>query len=163
MPKPPLRAALSEMFGNTPDYPITEQSRMIPCSPYAAAKLNAYHLLLLGNLDASRDRGHAADFVRSMWLMLQGDEPDDYLVATGREVTVRDLCHYVFDKVGLGDYSRYVQTAERYRRPYELKHLRGDASKACQLLGWKPRYTFEQLLDEMIVDIERQFYPTLGR
>jgi GDPmannose 4,6-dehydratase len=52
---------------------------------------------------------------------------------------VRDLCPYVFDKVGLGDYSRYVRTAERYRRPYELKHLRGDASKACQLLGWEPR------------------------
>jgi GDPmannose 4,6-dehydratase len=204
-------AASSEIFGNTPDYPITEQSRMIPCSPYAAAKLNAYHLtqiyrvskrlfavngilfnhesprrglnfvtakvvkgaldikhgkqeqLLLGNLDASRDWGHAADFVRSMWLMLERDEPDDYLVATGREVTIRELCRYVFEKVGLGDYNRYVRTAERYRRPYELKHLRGDSSKARQLLGWEPKYTFEQLLDEMIVDIEQQFYPTPGR
>lgn len=200
-------AASSEIFGNTPDYPINEQSRMIPCSPYAAAKLNAYHLtqvyrvskklfavngilfnhesprrglnfvtakvvkgaldikhgqaeqLALGNLDASRDWGHAADFVEAMWQMLQHDTPDDYVVATGREVSVRDLCRYVFEKTGLGDYQRYVVTSDRYKRPYELAHLRGDASKAKRVLGWAPKRSFEQLIDEMITDIERQFYP----
>jgi GDPmannose 4,6-dehydratase len=201
-------AASSEIFGNTPDTPITEQSRMIPCSPYAAAKLNAYHLtqiyrvskklfavngilfnhesprrglnfvtakvvkgaldikhgkakqLPLGNLDASRDWGHAADFVEAMWKMLQQPTPDDYLVATGRETTVRDLCRYVFERVGLGDYAKYVVVSDRYQRPYELKHLRGDPSKVRDTLGWQPKYTFEQLLDEMISDIERQFYLT---
>jgi GDPmannose 4,6-dehydratase len=199
-------AASSEIFGNTPDYPINEQSRMMPCSPYAAAKLNAFHLtqiyrvskklfavngilfnhesprrglnfvtakvvkgaldikhglrqkLLLGNLDASRDWGHAADFVDAMWRMLQQDKPDDYVVATGREISVRHLCQYVFEKTGLGDYRQYVDTAERYRRPYELAHLCGDPSKAKRVLGWEPQRTFEQLLDEMIVDIEQQFF-----
>ena len=199
-------AASSEMFGNTPDYPINENSRMMPCSPYAAAKLNAYHLtqiyrvskklfavngilfnhesprrglnfvtakvvkgaldikhgqakkLTLGNLDASRDWGHAADFVQAMWLMLQHQDPDDYVVATGREVTIRDLCRYVFEQTGLGDYNRYVEVADRYKRPFELKHLQGDASKARRVLGWTPQRSFEQLIDEMIADIDQQFY-----
>lgn len=204
-------AASSEIFGNSPDYPINEDSRTLPCSPYAAAKLHAYHLtriyrtsknlfavngilfnhesprrglnfvtakvvkgaldikhgrakeLLLGNLDSSRDWGHAADFVQAMWLMLQHDTPDDYVVATGREVTVRDLCRYVFEQVGLGDFAAYVKLADRYKRPFELKHLRGDASKARRVLGWEPKHTFEQLLDEMIRDLEREFYPTQVR
>jgi GDPmannose 4,6-dehydratase len=201
-------AASSEMFGNTPDYPIDERSRMIPCSPYAAAKLQAYHLtqvfrvskklfasngilfnhesprrglnfvtakvvkgaldiahgrrdkLALGNLDATRDWGHARDYVEAMWLMLQHERPDDFVIATGREVSVRDLCRYVFDKVGLGDYLKHVTCDERFVRPFELEHLRGDAAKARAELGWQPRITFEQLIDEMIVELGARFYPS---
>ena len=92
-------------------------------------------------------------------MMLQHHEPDDYVVATGREVTVRDMVQYVFEKIGLGDYQQYVRLNPRYVRPYELAHLQGRADKAERVLGWKPKYTFEMLMDEMIVEIEQRFWP----
>lgn len=201
-------AASSEMFGNTPDFPINENSRMIPVSPYAAAKLYAFHAtqiyrvskglfasngilfnhesprrgrnfvtakvvigaldikhgkrqkLELGNLESTRDWGHAKDYVEAMWLMLQNSTPDDFVVATGREVTVRELCRYVFEKLGLGDYARYVVSSAKYARPYELNHLRGNAEKARRVLGWQPKWTFEQMVDEMLRDLELRLYPT---
>jgi len=116
--------------------------------------------LELGNLEAKRDWGHAADFVYAMWLMIQQKKPVDYVVATGEEHSVRELCDYVFKKVGLGDYKKYVRSSTRYLRPYELFQLKGDPTKIKRELGWKPKIGFEELLDEMIVEIEKEFYPS---
>jgi GDPmannose 4,6-dehydratase len=105
--------------------------------------------LRLGNLDARRDWGHAADYVRAMRLMLQRDEPDDYVVATGETHTVREFCERAFARAGL-DWERYVKCDERLYRPAEVDLLVGDASKARRELGWEPTYTFERLVDEMV-------------
>ena len=105
--------------------------------------------LRLGNLDARRDWGHAADYVRAMHLMLQRDVPDDYVVATGQTHTVREFCERAFARAGL-DWERYVKVDERFYRPAEVDLLIGDSSKARRELGWEPSYTFEQLVDEMV-------------
>jgi GDPmannose 4,6-dehydratase len=105
--------------------------------------------LMLGNLDAARDWGHAKDYVKSMWLILQHDEPDDFVCSTGVSHTVRDLVEYVFTKLDLNPYD-YIGQDEKFMRPEELDVLKGDCSKAKNLLGWKPEYTFETMLDEMI-------------
>src|SRR5215210_3376857 len=105
--------------------------------------------LRLGNLDARRDWGHAADYVRAMRLMLARDESDDYVVATGETHTVRAFCERAFARAGL-DWERHVKVDERFYRPAEVDLLIGDASKARRELGWEPSYTFEQLVDEMV-------------
>jgi GDPmannose 4,6-dehydratase len=105
--------------------------------------------LRLGNLDARRDWGHAADYVRAMRLMLGRDEPDDYVVATGETHTVREFCERAFARAGL-EWGRYVRTDERFYRPAEVDLLVGDSSKARRELGWEPRYNFDQLVDEMV-------------
>ena len=105
--------------------------------------------LLLGNLDAARDWGHAKDYVYCMWLMLQHDEPDDFVCSTGVSHTVKDLVEYVFGKLDL-DWKQYVGQDEKFMRPEELNVLKGDCSKAKKVLGWKHNYTFETMLDEMI-------------
>ena len=104
--------------------------------------------LMLGNLDATRDWGHAKDYVRAMVMILEQDEPDDYVCATGVSHSVRELCDYVFSKLDL-DYNDYVGVDEKYWRPEELVHLRGDSSK-LKSIGFKAEYTFESMLDEMI-------------
>jgi len=105
--------------------------------------------LALGNLYACRDWGHAKDYVEGMWLMLQQDKPDDYVLATGESRSVQELVEYVFEKLEL-DYENYIYTDQKYERPEELSYLRGDASKAKQILGWAPKYTFKKMIDEMI-------------
>ena len=105
--------------------------------------------LRLGNLDARRDWGHASDYVRAMHLMLQREEADDYVVATGETHTVREFCERAFARVGL-DWGRYDKVDEMFYRPAEVDLLIGDATKARELLGWQPRYTFEQLINEMV-------------
>jgi len=105
--------------------------------------------LLLGNLDATRDWGHAKDYVNCMWLILQQDTPDDFVCSTGVSHTVRELCEYVFGKLDL-DYKDYVGVDERFMRPEELNDLKGDSSKARWMLDWKHEYTFETMLDEMV-------------
>lgn len=112
-------------------------------------KLGLSNELKLGNLDASRDWGHAKDYVEAMWLILQHDTPDDFVCSTGVSHTVKDLVEYVFKKLEL-DYTEYVKIDKKYFRPEELEALRGDCTKAKTLLGWKHRYTFEKMLDEMI-------------
>ena len=116
-----------------------------------AVEIKLGHLdhLTLGNLDAARDWGHASDYVKAMWMMLQQEQPNDFVCATGVSHTVQDLCKYVFDKLGL-DYRTYVKTDSKYLRPEELARLKGDSRKAKTTLGWKPVYTFETMLDEMI-------------
>jgi len=105
--------------------------------------------LKLGNMDASRDWGHAKDYVEAMWLMLQQKESDDYVCSTGVSHTVRDLVVYVFDRLGL-DWRDHVSSDPKFLRPEELSHLKGDCSKAVNKLGWKHNYTFETMLNEMI-------------
>ncbi len=112
-------------------------------------KLGLQDNLHLGNLDATRDWGHAKDYVEAMWLMLQTDNPDDYVCATGISHTVRDLCEYTFKKLNL-DYNKYVVIDEKHFRPEELHDLKGDSSKLRKDLNWQPIYTFETMLDEMI-------------
>jgi GDPmannose 4,6-dehydratase len=104
--------------------------------------------LLLGNLDATRDWGHAKDYVRAMVMILEQDEPGDYVCATGISHSVRDLCEYTFSQLDL-DYKDYVGVDEKYMRPEELTDLKGDSSK-LKSIGFKAEYTFENMLDEMI-------------
>jgi GDPmannose 4,6-dehydratase len=110
--------------------------------------------LYLGNLDARRDWGHAADYVEAMWLMLQEDEPDDYVIATGETHSVREFCERAFAHVGLDDRD-HVEIDPRYYRPAEVDLLQGDASKARRALGWVPKLTFGGLVAGMI-DAELQ-------
>ena len=105
--------------------------------------------LHIGNLDASRDWGHAKDYVSAMWMMLQTDNPDDYVCATGISHTVKDLCEYTFSSLGL-DYKKYIVIDGKHFRPEELENLKGDSSKMRTALGWEPEYTFESMIDEMI-------------
>lgn len=112
-------------------------------------KLGLSDELVLGNLNAMRDWGHAKDYVRGMWLMLQQDEPEDYVLATGQSYSVGDLVDYVFNKLEL-DKDKYLKTDKKFERAEELHYLRGDASKAVIKLGWKREYTFQTMIDEMI-------------
>ena len=112
-------------------------------------KLGLSNNLMLGNMDASRDWGHAKDYVYAMWLMMQSDTSDDYVCSTGISHTVRELVDYVFSKLEL-DWEEYVTVDKKYYRSEELKFLRGDSSKIQKELSWKPKYTFESMLDEMI-------------
>lgn len=114
------------------------------------------HELKLGNLDATRDWGHSKDFVEAMWQILQLDKPDDFVCATGISHSVKELCNYTFSRLGL-DWKQYVTQDEKYLRPEELTDLKGDPSKLMKTTGWKPKYTFETLLDEMI-DYWLNFY-----
>ena len=115
----------------------------------ARIKLGLQKTLFLGTLDAQRDWGFAGDYVEAMWLMLQQDEPDDYVVATNELYSVRDFCEQSFSRLGL-DYRDHVEIDPRYYRPAEVDLLLGDSSKARTKLGWSPRTSFEQLVDMMV-------------
>jgi GDPmannose 4,6-dehydratase len=197
------QASSSEMFGATEESPQNENTKFHPRSPYACAKVYAYHMainyresyemfvcngilfnhesprrgiefvsrkitdgvariyhgltnqLRLGNLDARRDWGYAGDYVKAMWLMLQQDKPDDYVIATGQSHSVKELVELAFRELGL-NWEDYVVVDPRFYRPVDVGHLCGDASKARQVLGWKPEVTFEQLVSMMVkADLER--------
>jgi len=186
------QASSSEMFGDNPHYPFSEESRLMPASPYACSKVFAHNLvrnyresynihassgilfnhesprrgetfvtrkitmaaakiklgleneLCLGNLQAKRDWGFAGDYVEAMWLMLQQDDPDDYVIATGEAHTVEEFLHEVFDYAELS-VSQHVRIDERLFRPHEVPLLIGDASKAKKNLDWAPKVKFKQL------------------
>jgi GDPmannose 4,6-dehydratase len=112
-------------------------------------KLGLQNNLYLGNLGATRDWGHAKDYVEAMWMMLQTDKPDDFVCSTGISHSVKDLCEYTFNKLEL-DFRDYVVIDDKHFRPEELYNLKGDSSKLRNKLGWKPKYSFETMLDEMI-------------
>lgn len=112
-------------------------------------KMGLVDKLELGNLDTHRDWGHAYDYVRAMVSILNNDLPIDYVVATGETHTVRDLCEIVFRELGM-DYEEFIIQNPKYMRPEELKYLRGDSAAIRRELGWKPKYTFEEMLKEMI-------------
>jgi GDPmannose 4,6-dehydratase len=194
------QASSSEMYGDSTDFGpkgYNENSRMMPVSPYAVAKLYAHNMvrvyreaygihascgilfnhesprrgetfvtrkitmaaariakgmqdkLRLGNLDAKRDWGHAMDYVKAMWLMLQQDNPSDYVVATGETYRVEDFLHEVFTHAGLGDWHDYVVVDPRLMRPNEVPYLLGDSSKARKELGWVPEYDMRKLAQVM--------------
>ena len=117
-------------------------------------KLGLKDKLYLGNLEAKRDWGFAGDFVEAMWLMLQQDRPDDYVIATGETHSVREFAQKVFSKLGL-DYAAHVEVDARYFRPTEVDVLLGDSSKARKALNWRPKVSFDELIDMMIAaDLE---------
>ena len=186
------QASSSEMFGDNPNYPYDEESRMTPASPYACATLFAHNLvrnyresygifvcsgilfnhesprrgetfvtrkitlaaariklglqdtLYLGNLEAKRDWGYAADYVEAMWSMLQQEKPDDYVIATGQTNSVREFLETVFEHAGL-DIKEHVKFDERLLRPHEVPYLLGDPSKAKEKLKWECKTTFDDL------------------
>lgn len=118
-------------------------------SAVARIKAGRESELLLGNLDARRDWGHAKDFVRAMHLMLQHEQPDDYVIATGETHSVREFCERAFSKVDL-DWREFVREDQRFFRPAEVDQLVGDASKARATLGWSSTYNFDDLVSEMV-------------
>jgi GDPmannose 4,6-dehydratase len=186
------QASSSEMFGDNPNVPHTEETHFAPASPYACSKVYAHHLirnyresynlhassgilfnhesprrgetfvtrkitmaaariksgmqdtLLLGNLDAKRDWGFAGDYVEAMWLMLQQEKPDDYVIATGKSYSVREFLEFVFNYADL-DIGKYLKIDERLFRPHEVPYLLGDSSKAQSQLNWQPKVNFEEL------------------
>jgi GDPmannose 4,6-dehydratase len=128
----------------------------------AAIKLGLVDELPLGNLDAQRDWGYAKDYVEAMWLMLQQDEPDDYVIATGEAHSVRELVDIAFGHLDL-DPEQYVRIDPRFMRPAEVDHLIGDYGKAKERLGWEPRTSFEELVKLMVdsdVELLRSGVPT---
>jgi GDPmannose 4,6-dehydratase len=118
-------------------------------STAARIKLGLASELRLGNLDARRDWGHAADYARAMYLMLQHPEADDYVIASGETHSVREFCERAFSILGL-DYQDFVLSDERFYRPAEVDELVGDSSKARSVLGWQPSYSFQGLIEEMV-------------
>jgi GDPmannose 4,6-dehydratase len=120
----------------------------------ARIKLGLQEKLYLGNLDAVRDWGYAKEYVESMWLMLQQEIPDDYVIATGKGATVREFCEVAFSELGL-DYKKYVETEDRYIRPTEVDALIGDPTKAQKILGWKAKTHWKDLAKLMVnADLE---------
>ena len=119
------------------------------CKEAVKIKLGLSNELKLGNLDATRDWGHAKDYVKAMWEILQLDEPDDFVCSTGVSHSVKDLCEYVFNRLEL-NWVDYVTQDEKFLRPEELRDLKGDSSKLINKTGWSHEYSFETMLDEMI-------------
>jgi GDPmannose 4,6-dehydratase len=119
------------------------------CKEAVKIKLGLSNQLKLGNLDATRDWGHAKDYVEAMWMILQQDAPDDFVCSTGVSHSVKDLVEYVFNKLDL-DWKKYLTIDEKFYRPEELSDLKGDSKKLRDITGWTPTYTFETMLDEMI-------------
>jgi GDPmannose 4,6-dehydratase len=207
------QASSSEMFGDNPEYPQDENTKLMPASPYACAKVFAHNLvrnyrvsygmhvssgilfnhesprrgetfvtrkitmaaariklglqekLYLGNLEAKRDWGFAGDYVKAMWLMLQQEKPDDYVISTGETSSVKDFLNIVFNHAGL-DIDECVEFDKRLLRPHEVPLLLGDSSKAIKNLGWKPKVNVRQLaimMYESDLNTERlKLFGTIG-
>jgi GDPmannose 4,6-dehydratase len=123
----------------------------------ARIKLGLQNSISLGNLDSFRDWGYAGDYVQAMWAMLQQDEPDDYVIATGETHTIREFLDHAFRLAGIDDWAPYVRQDPRFYRPAEVDLLIGDASKAKEKLGWTPKVTFEELVRRMYEnDLEQE-------
>ena len=123
----------------------------------ARISLGLQETLEVGNLEAQRDWGYAGDYVEAMWLMLQQDKPDDYVIASGETHTVRELVEIAFAHVGIDDYEKHTAVNPEFYRPAEVDLLIGDASKAHEQLGWKPKVDFKRLVEMMVdADLERE-------
>jgi GDPmannose 4,6-dehydratase len=191
------QASSSEMFGDNTNIPFNEESKLMPASPYACAKVFAHNIvrhyrkaydihassgilfnhesprrgetfvtrkitlaaariklglqkrISLGNIYSKRDWGYAGDYVKAMWLMLQQDNPGDYVIATNESHTVEEFLHYVFHHAGLGDPESYVDIDPQFYRPHEVPLLLGDYTKAKEKLNWAPSITFKGLAEMM--------------
>jgi GDPmannose 4,6-dehydratase len=122
----------------------------------ARIKLGLADSVTLGNLDSARDWGFAGDFVEAMWLMLQQDTARDYVIATGQQHTIGDLCRVAFEHVGISEWQHLVKSDPRFKRPAELYSLCGDSTRARELLGWQPRTDFATMIRDMVdADIKR--------
>ena len=122
----------------------------------AKIKMGLADKITLGNLDSKRDWGFAGDFVEAMWLMLQQPDPDDYVISTGVQHSIRDVLNIAFNEVGISDWEHYIESDPRFKRPAELYSLCGDMSKAKNKLNWSPKTTFEDMIKAMInADVER--------
>lgn len=122
----------------------------------ARIKLGMSKELRLGNMDAKRDWGFASDYVEAMWMMLQHENPDDFVIATGENHSVREFVQLAFKRVGIHDWEKYIVVDPRYKRPAEVPDLKGKSDKARKLLGWKPKKTFEELVYMMVdADLKR--------
>ena len=106
--------------------------------------------ITLGNLESKRDWGYSPDYIKCMWLMLQQDEPDDYVVATGKDHTIREFLDAAFKHIGVSNWDKYVKQDPRFMRPAEVEVLRGDSTKARDVLGWQPETTFENMVSKMV-------------
>jgi len=123
----------------------------------ARIKLGLQDELVLGNLDAKRDWGYAGDYVRAMWLMLQHDTPEDFVIATGETHTIREFLDLAFAEVGIDDWSPFVRQDPKFLRPAEVDLLIGDAGKAKEKLGWEPEVSFGELVSMMVAhDLEHE-------
>ena len=112
--------------------------------------------IILGNLDTKRDWGYSPDYVESMWMMLQQDKPQDYVIATGKVHSLEEFLDMAFQHIGIIDWKKYVGQDERYMRPADVFYLAGDSSKAKEVLGWKPKTSFEEMVSKMVAnDIRR--------
>jgi GDPmannose 4,6-dehydratase len=204
------QASSSEMFGDNPNYPYNEESRLTPASPYANAKVFAHNLmrnyrisynmftcsgilfnhesprrgetfvtrkitmaaakiklglqdkLYIGNLDAVRDWGFAGDYVEAMWLMLQQEKADDYVIATGKAYSVRHFLNLVFEHAGLS-VGKYVDIDSRLFRPHEVPYLLGDSSKANKILNWQPKTDLKSLAAMMYEEDLKKYYDISNR
>jgi len=116
----------------------------------AKIKLGLEDYITLGNLDSKRDWGYSPDYVESMWLMLQQDTPDDYVIATGKDHTIREFLDAAFTTVGITDWKKYVKQDPRFMRPAEVAVLCGDSTKARKVLGWYPRTSFKEMVSKMV-------------
>jgi GDPmannose 4,6-dehydratase len=116
----------------------------------AKIKLGLSEKITLGNLDARRDWGYAGDFVEAMWLMLQQDSPDDYVIATGVQHTIRDVLNIAFDEVGISDWEHYIESDPRFKRPAELYSLCGNMNRAKEKLDWEPKTSFDDMIRMMV-------------
>lgn len=204
------QASSSEMFGDNPNYPYNEESRLTPASPYANAKVFAHNLMrnyrisynmftcsgilfnhesprrgetfvtrkitmaaakiklglqdkvYLGNLDAVRDWGFAGDYVEAMWLMLQQEKADDYVIATGKAYSVRHFLNLVFEHADLS-VGKYVDVDSRLFRPHEVPYLLGDSSKANKILNWQPKTDLKSLAAMMYEEDLKKYYDISNR
>ena len=128
----------------------------------ARIKLGLQDCLYLGNIDSKRDWGHARDYVKAMWLILQRDEPEDFVIATGRSHSVREFVECAFGYVGL-DWNQHVEQDSRYFRPNEVNELCADSSKSQKALNWSPKIRFEQIVKIMVdADLESIGLPAIG-
>jgi GDPmannose 4,6-dehydratase len=118
----------------------------------ARIKLGLQDSIALGNIDSKRDWGFAGDYVKGMWLMLQQDKPDDFVLATGVAHSIQDLIELAFNEIGITDWKKYIEQDPRFMRPAEVDLLIGDPSKAKKVLGWEPEVSFEKLIKMMVAE-----------
>jgi GDPmannose 4,6-dehydratase len=151
-----MHASCGILFNHEGEYRGHEFVTRKITSNVAKIKLGKQERFSLGDLSPRRDWGYAGDYVEAMWLMLQQPDPDDYVISTGVQHSIRDVLNIAFNEVGISDWEHYIESDPRFKRPAELYSLCGDMSKAKNKLNWSPKTTFEDMIKAMIhADVER--------